>query len=190
MTQNNTDDLVVDDEFDIEDPDTRAELGLPPIEVEDVPDDLQFTSRAEDKTAETIERLPILIDHQRFWLTKPSDGTMYVFGRKLASLDPDEQFDAMMKIVDICLDDRGVEYIMRRLADPANDYDDGLVGRLVATVIDRWGSEVLQRMYKRARAMNEGRTGEPANRAQRRAAAKKPAARKAPAKKAAARRKG
>lgn len=183
MTDKTDGDITIGDDFNIEDEETRAELGLPPIDEGDIPDTLKFSTRT-DKSRR-IERRTVEIDGQRFILTRPSDGALWLFVPKLTSPDAQERFEAMMRFLDVCLDRAGVQYLIARMTDPANDYDDELIPTIVATVLDLWGEKTVAEMWRKLNAA-KAEQGDvvPINRQQRRAQARKRPAKKAPAKKA------
>ncbi|ANA85333.1 tail assembly chaperone [Gordonia phage Phlop] len=188
-TDDTTSDIIVDDDFDIEDPETRSTLGLAPLD-EDIPESLQFSTKDGGRK---FERRSIVIDGQQFVMTQPSDYTLYLYVPKLTSPDGSERFDAMMRFLDVVLDRSASQYLLARMTDPANDFNVEIPPTIVATALDLWGNKSVAEMYRKFNAEND--TSAPAvpptrigaNRAQRRQATKKTAAKKAPAKKAAPR---
>lgn len=173
MVNNNTPIESVDD-LDLDDEATRARIGLPSRQNVDVPDDLQFTSYSGEER--DPERIPCKIDDQVFTLTQPPNTALYLLGNNLMSPDAGTQLDAMMKLVNLCLDQAGVNYLWSRIFDPQNTFADGLIGDVVATIMSRWAEKTVAETFVAQQKVAVG------SRSERRAAAKK-----APAKKAAPR---
>ncbi|QOC56029.1 tail assembly chaperone [Gordonia phage Clown] len=188
MSDDTTTDIAIDDDFNIEDPDTRAELGLAPLD-EEIPETLQFSSKVD--SGRKVERRSITIDGQQFILTRPSDYTFYLYTPKLTSPDGGERFDTMMKFLDVVLDRAGVNYLYARMTDPANDFNPDIPPTIVATVLDLWGNKTVAELYRKLQEQKAddappvAPTPIGANRAQRRQATKKPAKKAAPRKAAA-----
>ena len=188
-TDDTTRDINVDDDFDIEDPETRSKLGLAPID-EEIPESLQFSSK---DVGRKFERRAITIDGQQFVMTQPSDYTLYLYVPKLTSPDGSERFDSMMKFLDVILDRPAISYLLARMTDPANDFNVTIPPTIVATALDLWGNKSVAEMYRKFNAENDAEapavppTPIGANRSQRRQAAKKAPAKKAAPRKSTAR---
>lgn len=104
---------------------------------EDVPEEYQFTSdTGEDRE---VERFRIRIDGEPFYLYRPSDSLIYMLAGTLATgSDMVERLNAMMQLVQVSLDDAGVMFLRRRMADRRNNFDDNLLADLTRTILERW----------------------------------------------------
>lgn len=165
-----TEDLGVDPGSTADDLGDDIELGFgEPVQhgdTEEVPEDLSFSSNTGEDAA--VERIKIKIDGQDFYLYKPSNSLIYMLAGTLATgSDITERLNAMLQLVQVCLDDVGVMYLRRRMADRRNNFDDGLLGRLTGVILDKWGNPDTAQKFAQQEKSQQG------NRATRRQAARK-----------------
>lgn len=139
-----------------------SELEAPSLD--DVPEELRFsTDTGEDRE---VERIPFAMDGMPFWLYRPSDAALTLYMNQLLSDNVQQRTNAMVMLVQQAIDAGAMMYLQDRITDRANNFDDGLYGKVVAAVLERWGEATAADKFKQAQsAQNE-------NRAQRRAAAR------------------
>ncbi|QNJ58002.1 tail assembly chaperone [Gordonia phage JKSyngboy] len=132
--------------------------------LDDVPEELRFsTDTGEDRE---IEKIPFAMDGIPFWLFRPSDAAMTLYMGELLSDDVRVRTNSMVRIVQQCVDPSALMYLQERITDRANNFDDGLYGRVVAAVLEEWGDATASAKFRQAQE-NEAQ-----NRQQRRAAAR------------------
>ena len=135
------------------------------IDIESIPESLRFsTDTGEDRE---LERVPFMMDRNKFWLERPSDAAMTLYMNQLLSEDPRIRSNAMVNLVQQCLDAGGLMYLQSRIQDKANNFDDALYGRVVGAVLDMWGDDFAATKFKQMEA------AELQNRAARRAAGRR-----------------
>ncbi|AYR03010.1 tail assembly chaperone [Gordonia Phage StorminNorm] len=140
----------------------QSEFEAPSLD--DVPEELRFsTDTGEDRE---IEKIPFAMDGIPFWLFRPSDAAMTLYMGELLSDDVRVRTNSMVRIVQQCVDPSALMYLQERITDRANNFDDGLYGRVVAAVLEEWGDATASAKFRQAQE-NEAQ-----NRQQRRAAAR------------------
>lgn len=145
----------------------------------DVPEELQFSTEVADREDRAVERIPLKLDGQVFYLYRPSDAVLYLMGGTLAEGSDDiERINAMMQLIQVSLDAAGSVYLRRKMLDRRNKFDDELLGKIVGVIMRKWAGGTMEEKFAATQSAAD------MNRAQKRAAAKaKPAAAtKAPAK--------
>ncbi|QAY16773.1 tail assembly chaperone [Gordonia phage Twonlo] len=141
-----------------------GEIDYRPPTLDDVPEDLRFsTDTGEDRE---VERMAFAMDGTPFWLYRPSDAALTLYTNQLLSDNPQQRTNAMVMLVQQAVDASGLMYLQERVTDRANNFDDGLYGRVVAAVLNRWGDDTAASKFAQAEKV------EAMNRKQRRAAAK------------------
>lgn len=141
-----------------------GEMDYRPPTLDDVPDDLRFsTDTGEDRE---VERMAFAMDGTPFWLYRPSDSALTLYTNQLLSDNPQQRTNAMVMLVQQAVDASGLMYLQERVTDRANNFDDGLYGRIVAAVMNKWGDDTAAAKFAQAEKV------EAQNRKQRRAAAK------------------
>lgn len=143
-------------------PADRIDTEVPSLD--DVPEHLRFsTDTGEDRD---IERVPIALDGRAFWLYRPSDAALTLYLNQLLSDDVRMRSNAMTTLVQQVLDPSGVMYLMERITDKANNFDDTLYMHVVANVLELWAEDTAAVKFRQVQE------AETQNRAQRRAAAR------------------
>ena len=133
----------------------------------DVPDELNFATEVEGAEDRPVERVPIKMDGQTFYLYRPSDAVLYLMGGTLAENSDDiERINAMMQLIQVSLDSAGATYLRRKMLDRNNRFDDALLGRLVGVIMSKWAGGTMEEKFAASQAQSDQ------NRAQRRAAEK------------------
>lgn len=152
---------------DTPDADTASsggEIDYRPPTLDDVPEELRFsTDTGEDRE---VERMAFAMDGTPFWLYRPSDAALTLYTNQLLSDNPQQRTNAMVMLVQQAVDASGLMYLQERVTDRANNFDDGLYGRIVAAVLNRWGDDTAATKFA------QSEKAEALNRKQRRAAAK------------------
>ena len=132
----------------------------------EVPEELRFSTET-DAEERAVERIPIEMDGQTFYLYRPSDAVLYLMGGTLAENSDDiERINAMMQLIQVSLDSAGAVYLRRKMLDRRNKFDDALLGRLVGVIMQKWAGGTMEEKFAAQQAAVEQ------NRAQRRAAEK------------------
>ncbi|QPO17104.1 tail assembly chaperone [Gordonia phage Lilbeanie] len=153
-----------------EDPDDEEELKArrawmadqAPPSLDDVPEELQFSTDTGERRA--AEKIAFAMDGMPFWLYRPSDTAMYMFGSQLVSSNASTRLNAMMQLTNLALDDGGVMYLQDRISSRDNSFEDGVIGEIVATILLTWGEKASADKFQQVQQASKG------NRQQRRAA--------------------
>lgn len=153
------DDEVVDadvvDEDDETDDDAevakfRDQLDRPTIE--DVPEDLRISTDTGERR--DVERVATALDGIPFWLYRPADSAMYLWGSRILSDNDSERLNAMMQLVQLSLEPAGRDYLFSKINDPSNSFEDGAIGELVARILTEWAEDAAVDKFRQAQATN------------------------------------
>lgn len=135
-----------------------------PDPLADIPVELQFSS--DSGTRRDPETMEVAIDGQAFTLTQPSTALMHLLaGAFSVGADDSERVRAMMQLVNVSIDAGGRLYLNHAMSAQDNSFDDGLLGDLTATILNRWAPTLAEEAEQLKRATP--------NRADRRQAARK-----------------
>lgn len=106
-----------------------------------VPDEFQFSTDSGSRRAP--ERIAIQLDGTPCYLSQPSDALLALLASSFAPMaDITEKLSSMMNLVNASLDSAGVAILRRAMFAPDNSFDDELLGRLTAVILDKWAPQI------------------------------------------------
>lgn len=128
----------------------RDQLDRPTLD--DVPEDLRVTTDTGERR--DVERVATALDGIPFWLYRPSDSAMYLWGSRILSDNDSERLNAMMQLVQLSLEPAGRDYLFSKINDPQNSFEDGAIGELVARILTEWAEDAAVDKFRQAQATN------------------------------------
>ncbi|KXT55659.1 hypothetical protein Y710_18015 [Gordonia sp. QH-12] len=107
-----------------------------------VPGDLSFSTDSGERR--DPEKLLISIDGKPTYLYQPSTALLMLVAGSLSAEAPiEDRLRTMLNLVSQCLDSEAERLVRARMFARDNSFDDGLLGKLVATIINKWAPYTL-----------------------------------------------
>ncbi|WP_353107834.1 hypothetical protein [Gordonia sp. (in: high G+C Gram-positive bacteria)] len=109
--------------------------------IDQVPEDLSFSTDSGERR--DAEKMLVSIDGVACYLYQPSDALMALLASSFApGAELTEKISGMLNLVNASLDVNGTMLLRRAMFASDNSFDDELLGKLVAAILQKWAPSI------------------------------------------------